>query len=190
MNIPGWVHTISIIALILAGISALIIVFDILRGNRQNMWIMNIIWPLTALYAGPLAVWSDFKVGRLSTHQAMEQAKARGEEPESRKKPFWQSATLGMTHCGGGCTLGDLLAEWFIVLVPFTLFGKTVFAAGDRFYAGVLVRYRLSIFHDQTPERIIWSRREFESRKSGQFFTHGLAGGHVRMDGSRHCCAD
>ncbi len=36
MNIPGWLHAIAIIALILAGISALIIVIDILRGNRQH----------------------------------------------------------------------------------------------------------------------------------------------------------
>ncbi len=90
---------------------------------------MNKVWPLTALYAGPLAAWSYFKVGRLSTHQAMEQAKARGEKPDARKKPFWQIAALGTTHCGSGCTLGDIVAEWFIVLVPFTLFGKTVFAA-------------------------------------------------------------
>jgi hypothetical protein len=103
----------------------LIIVFDILRGNKQHMWIMNVVWPLTTLYAGPLALWSYFKVGRLSTHHAMKQVKARGEKPEARKKPFWQSTALGTTHCGSGCTLGDIV----IVLVPLTLFGKTVFAA-------------------------------------------------------------
>lgn len=129
MNIPDWLHTLAIIALILAAISSLIIVVDILRGHRQHMWIMNIVWPLTALYAGPLALWAFFPVGRLSTRQAMESAKAKGEKPEARKKPFWESTALGTTHCGSGCTLGDIVVEWFIVLVPLTLFGKTVFAA-------------------------------------------------------------
>ena len=36
---------------------------------------------------------------------------------------------LGATHCGSGCTLGDLIAEWFVVLVPITLFGMQIFGA-------------------------------------------------------------
>jgi hypothetical protein len=32
-------------------------------------------------------------------------------------------------HCGSGCTLGDLVAEWFLFLVPFTLFGRKIFGA-------------------------------------------------------------
>lgn len=58
MNIPAWLHILAILALILAGASALIIVIDILQGNRQHMRIMNVVWPLTALYAGPLALWA------------------------------------------------------------------------------------------------------------------------------------
>jgi Domain of unknown function (DUF4396) len=129
MNIPDWLHTLASISLILAAISALIILIDILNGHPQHMWIMNVVWPLTALYAGPLAVWAYFRTGRLSTHQAMQHAKARGETPQAKKKPFWQSVALSTTHCGSGCTMGDIVAEWFIVLVPLTLFGKTVFAA-------------------------------------------------------------
>ena len=30
------------------------IVIDLLAGNEQHMMIMNFVWPLTALYAGPL----------------------------------------------------------------------------------------------------------------------------------------
>lgn len=45
-------------------------------------------------------------------------------------KPFWQSVGLAATHCGSGCTLGDILAEGVILsLVPFTLFGHQIFAA-------------------------------------------------------------
>ena len=147
------------------------------------MWIMNIVWPLTALYAGPLAAWSYFKVGRLSTHQAMEQAKARGEKPEARKKPFWQSAALGTSHCGSGCTLGDIVAEWFIVLPAYLIRQDGVFRMGNRLYAGVLVPYPLSIFHDQTHERINCQRGISRGRKSGHSFPHGLACRWACMDG-------
>jgi len=76
------------------------------------MWIMNLVWPLTALYAGPLALWAYWRVGRKPV-----------------EKPFWQHAALGATHCGSGCTLGDIVAEWFTFFVPVTLFGMSIFAA-------------------------------------------------------------
>ncbi len=28
---------------------------------------------------------------------------------------------------GGGCTLGDIIAEWSVFFVPFTLFGRQIF---------------------------------------------------------------
>ncbi|HEX5327031.1 MAG TPA: DUF4396 domain-containing protein [Acetobacteraceae bacterium] len=49
--IPGWLHGLSIAALALGGVSALVIVAD-LRRHRQHMWIMNLVWPITALFGG------------------------------------------------------------------------------------------------------------------------------------------
>lgn len=126
-GIPHWLHTFSIIALLVAGACAVIIIIDLLAGHRQHMWIMNLVWPLTALWAGPLAVWSYFKVGRLSTHHAMQEAKKHGEPPPSKAKPFGISVALGATHCGAGCSLGDLIAEWFVFFVPLAVFGRKVF---------------------------------------------------------------
>jgi hypothetical protein len=56
-------------------------------------------------------------------------------ERPGKNKPFWQKAALGATHCGAGCSLGDLCAEWLIVLTPFTLFGKEIFGAWVLDYA-------------------------------------------------------
>ena len=28
-----------------------------------------------------------------------------------KEKPFWQTTFVGVTHCGAGCTLGDIIAE-------------------------------------------------------------------------------
>lgn len=93
------------------------------------MWIMNIVWPLTALYAGPLALWAYSRIGLLSSRESVRQVRAHGQEGPGKKKPFAQSVAIAATHCGSGCTLGDICAEWFIFLVPLTLFGRAIFAA-------------------------------------------------------------
>ena len=82
------------------------------------MWIMNLVWPLTGLWAGPLALAAYYRVGRLSSQKARQRAKVRGEDPPGKRKPFWQSAALGTLHCGSGCTLGDILAEWLLFFFP------------------------------------------------------------------------
>lgn len=92
------------------------------------MWIMNVVWPITALYSGPLGLWAYFHWGVLSSRPAMLNAKRRGEPPPGKQKPFWQSVATGATHCGAGCSLGDVVAESALIVFPLTLFGKPLFA--------------------------------------------------------------
>jgi hypothetical protein len=122
-------RTIAIVSLFIGAASALIIAVDLVAGHKQRMWIMNWVWPITALYAGPLGLWGYSTTGRLSTYRVVQEAKARGEEPPGRKKPFWQMVALGTTHCGAGCALGDILAECGLAVFPLTLFGQKIFAA-------------------------------------------------------------
>ena len=109
---PEWLDALASASLAIAGICAVLIAVDIATGRRQKMWIMNLVWPLTALYCGPLALWAYWRLGR---------------KPVERR--FWQQAALGATHCGSGCTLGDIVAEWLTFFVPVALFGKSIFAA-------------------------------------------------------------
>ncbi len=97
---------------------AIIIAIDLLAGHRQNMWIMNIVWPVTALYAGPLAFWAYYRIGRLSTKKTARAAMRQNQPPPGKQKPFPQIVAVATTHCGAGCTLGDLVAEWSVVLFP------------------------------------------------------------------------
>jgi hypothetical protein len=147
MNTPDWLQTVAIISLVLAGISLVIIVIDLLNGHKQKMWIMNVVWPLTALYAGPLALWTYYTVGRKSVKPADNDSASQSGEKDGQsgqngrseqdgqsgkmqdQKPFWQSVGVGALHCGSGCTLGDIIAETFVFFVPFTLFGKPIFGA-------------------------------------------------------------
>lgn len=119
----------SVASLSVAVLCALWITFDILAGHKQHMWIMNLVWPITALYAGPIAIFAYYKVGRLSTYRAMIAAKEHGDEPPGKKKPFWQMVALGASHCGSGCTLADIAGEWALFAFPLSLFGMKIFGA-------------------------------------------------------------
>ena len=123
---PSWLHNLAIISLITAGICAVIIAIDIFTKHPQNMWIMALVWPLTALWSGPLGLYAYYKVGRLSSKKRVQRAKERGEKPPNKKKPFWQSVGIGATHCGSGCTLADICAEWFALFVPVVVFGSHI----------------------------------------------------------------
>ncbi|HEU5395711.1 MAG TPA: DUF4396 domain-containing protein [Verrucomicrobiae bacterium] len=128
MNVPSWLEILSIASLAAGGLCAVIIAMDLLAGHAQHMWIMNVVWPVTALYFGPVALWGYFRFGRLSSHHAMKQAREHGEEPPAKRKPFWQMCSLAATHCGSGCTLGDIVAEWTLVLFPIAVFRHKIFA--------------------------------------------------------------
>jgi hypothetical protein len=67
-------RTIAIVSLFIGAASALIIAVDLVAGHKQRMWIMNWVWPITALYAGPLGLWGYFTTGRLSTYRVVQES--------------------------------------------------------------------------------------------------------------------
>jgi hypothetical protein len=118
----GTLEIIAVISLALAGMSALVILFDIfIAGHRQKMWIMEVVWPVTALYFGPFAVWAYWVMGRTLANAKM--SSSDHTKMKHKKKPFWHSVTVAVTHCGGGCTLGDIIAEWSIFWLGVTIAG-------------------------------------------------------------------
>lgn len=122
---------VAAVSLALAVCCSLAIAADILAGRRQSMAIMNVVWPVTALYAGPLALAAYFLWARPAPGPR---------RANVGKRPFWQSVILGAMHCGGGCTLGDILSETLLVAwIPFTLFGSPVFASWLLDYAAAFV---------------------------------------------------
>ena len=115
---PEWLHILSIAALALGGVCALLVVVDEWR-HPQHMWIMNVVWPATALFGGLFALAGYFAYGRLATHAKMKAAMERDETPPSRAQtPFPAAVAKGTSHCGAGCMLGDLIAEWLVFFVP------------------------------------------------------------------------
>lgn len=103
----GW------LALGVAFACALAIAGDILRGHRQKMAIMNLVWPITALYWGPVALWAYWR---------------RGRREDEVDQPGWWSVAKGVSHCGAGCTLGDIAGEWLVLTLGLTIAGKGLLA--------------------------------------------------------------
>jgi hypothetical protein len=115
---PPWLHDLAIASLALGAGCALLIAIDVLR-HPQHMWIMSVVWPATALFGSVLMVWAYFAYGRLATTERARPAMARDEAmPSQTLTPFPAKVGKGTLHCGSGCTLGDICAEWLAFLAP------------------------------------------------------------------------
>jgi Domain of unknown function (DUF4396) len=118
--VSSWFEVVSWLALALGFASALVIAADIvLRGNWQHMAIMNSVWPISALYLGPLALWAYFTRGRRMSREGMH---AREAAPEQEDDPTsWWEVSLSDSHYGAGCVLGDIGGEWIVWATGWTI---------------------------------------------------------------------
>lgn len=109
-------HEVSIASLVLAGVSFLVLAVDV-YFHRQKMAVMNVVRPVTALYLGPLTLAAYYWFGRggkakKNSGMAMEDGRA-----------YWKTVCIGTTHCGAGCTLGDIAAEWAVFALGMVFWG-------------------------------------------------------------------
>ena len=116
--VPAWLHLLSIFALVLGVATAGVSITDEIR-HPQRMWIMNVVWPVAALFGTALMTWAYFRYGRLATTGAAKNAKSGDREPSRKIEiPFAVMVGKGTLHCGSGCTLGDICAEWLAFAFP------------------------------------------------------------------------
>ncbi|UWZ85420.1 DUF4396 domain-containing protein [Occallatibacter riparius] len=79
---------------------------------------MNVVWPVSALYFSVLAVWAYYRLGRKS-----------GEHHGSKHdEPTAGQVAVGTSHCGAGCMLADVGAEFAIAAGGITLLGSVLLA--------------------------------------------------------------
>ena len=98
------------------------------------MWIMNVVWPITALFGSALGFLGYMTFGR----NKMTACAAKSD----RQPPFSVAVGKGTTHCGAGCTLGDITAEWLAVIFPSVAVGfgwGSIFA--DKMFAVWVLDY-------------------------------------------------
>ena len=116
--VPEWFHILSILSLLVGFASAGVLAVDIAR-DPQHMWIMNVVWPVVGLFFGPVALWLYFTWGKLAARSCVKPAMENDEPmPNKAHTPYPVMVGKGALHCGSGCTLGDIVAEWFAFFVP------------------------------------------------------------------------
>jgi Domain of unknown function (DUF4396) len=103
--LPGWLHVLATAALAAGFLIAIVIALDEIL-HPQPMAIMNVVWPVSALFGTVLVLTAYVAYGRTGP------AAGRG------KTPFAVSVGEAAAHCGSGCTVGDIIAEWLAYFVP------------------------------------------------------------------------
>ncbi len=121
---PTWLTAVSVVSLVLAVGCAGWIALDV-RRRPQHMRVMDVVWPVTALFGSLVAVWFYRRHGRTGADDHPSMAVSVGK---------------GALHCGAGCTLGDVVAETLAFLVPGVLvvFGYPGFWSERMFAVWVL----------------------------------------------------
>lgn len=109
MAFPPWLETTATLSLGLALASAAAITWDEFR-RPQPMWIMAIVWPLTALFGSLLWLGFYLRWGRGPPPGA--------DHGSTKEPPMAVAVAKGASHCGAGCALGDLIAEWLAYVAP------------------------------------------------------------------------
>jgi hypothetical protein len=179
---PTWLTVVAWLYLSVCFCCAGFIAYDIfVNRRRQSMGVMNFVFPITALYFGPLAVALYWRWGRaaratppqMSASPAMVSptaasaghgmheshpgdgdmavaagAGAGGEQVPSSEpdRPWWAAMAIEVSHCGAGCTLGDVISEFAVFALGLTIAGAALGAEyiGDYILAlvfGIIFQY-------------------------------------------------
>jgi hypothetical protein len=149
---PGWLTVTAWVYLSICFACAAVVTYDIfVNGRRQPMGVMNAVFPITALYFGPLALAFYWRWGRTATSTATvpvpmsrasvsQPAGARsqlemagdpdgmtlGDGPRASgtgQKPWWVMMATEVSHCGSGCVLGDVISEFAVFALGLAIAG-------------------------------------------------------------------
>jgi hypothetical protein len=119
---PTWLTVVAWISLALAFLSAGLVAIDVFgRGARQAMPVMDVVWPVTALYLGPLAVLAYRRWGRREGGGSHPRHAGHGDAHPNIGEGA--SAALGVGHCGAGCAIGDVVGSWVVFATGWELLG-------------------------------------------------------------------
>lgn len=118
----------------LAVACAVVIAVDEVR-DPQTMGVMNVVWPVTALYFSVFALWAYVVIGRRSSlaHLSRDETAAKMGHPDSGMDmdapPTLAQVAVGTSHCGAGCVIADVACEFWIAAAGITLLGSALWAS-------------------------------------------------------------
>jgi hypothetical protein len=117
--------SIAWISIAVALLCALVIAADELR-HPQSMSVMNVVWPVTALYFSVFAVWAYFTLGRKRSKNSMQPMHTMAGEGNRHHPPTVAQVAVGSSHCGAGCMIGDVITEFTLAGLGFVILGSTL----------------------------------------------------------------
>lgn len=125
LSIAGW------ISLAIAFICSAVISVDEI-SHPQKMSVMNVVWPVTALYFGVFGLWGYFRLGRRMAADQVEGMKHKTHAPETASKaqePTLSQIAISASHCGAGCAIGDVIAEFLVYALQLSVLGVSLYAS-------------------------------------------------------------
>lgn len=114
---PIWLDTLCTLSLMLGLVCTLVILFDVLR-HPPHMGIMTIVWPVCALFGTVFVLWLYFLYGREVGPPSKPSKKNAPAKMPGMSQPYPIIVAKGTLHCGSGCTIGDIIAEWLAFGAP------------------------------------------------------------------------
>ncbi len=118
---PTWVTMTGWVVTGIGALVALAILVDIYpRRNRQPIPAMEAVWPITAIYAGPLALWAYYRWGR--------PVAPRWQQQHGRRPDSGLAATVALRTIPGGVAsfIGHGLAVPIVMGAGMTIAGRAV----------------------------------------------------------------
>ena len=117
LHILAWIY-ISICLVCALGIA----VHTLIRP--QKMAIMALVWPVTALYLGPVAVALYRRTLPVMEKKPMSAQMKQAMERTKDLPPTALQNAIAVFHCGAGCSIGDLIAESIVPTLGLVFAGK------------------------------------------------------------------
>lgn len=121
MAAPGWVTLVAwIVTGLGAAVAGAILADTYIFGHRQPLHAMEAVWPITAIYAGPVGWWAYHRWGRPATR--------RWQRQHRRAPQFGPAARAAVQTIPGGAVsfVGHMIAMPLVMWTGWTIAGQGV----------------------------------------------------------------
>lgn len=149
-DLPTWLVVLAWVSLSLGVLCSVFVIVDVTR-HPQPMKVMNVVWPVCALFGSVIwtaaYLWWGRAANAPSTMKdmpSMHMRPALGLCGKPHSMPV--SVFIGTSHCGGGCTLADLIVEWSVFAFPsLAVIGGWHWLFSDSLFATWVIAYFVAL---------------------------------------------
>lgn len=142
--VPEWLNLAAWTWIVLCLSSAVFLLVHTI-AHPQKMTVMSVVWPVTGLYLGPVAVYAYRRSLPVMKRGPMPPAVKVLAEKSSARPPTFLQNSIAVFHCGAGCSIGDVIAESIAPSLAPTLGLTFAGAFGSRLILDFVFAYVLGI---------------------------------------------